>query len=301
MIRQNNKEGKNTTNVNDNLILEDKNRLLFLGDNGWVYIKLYGAINRSDEILSLYIPELIDKLNNPKHFFIRYDDEIGKHLRVRFKFMNEQEAIEQLHNIIYWAKDLVNKRLINNVVFDTYERESNRYGGAHVIQECEKVFFADSVLVENILKQYDMSNEKEMEKCYINGISLILKGITNNIEEMFSIIDSRKYGDEFRKEYRKKNKLFFDFVDHIISGDMDEVISVQEASTELIKKLKAFKEVLDVVITQKTSTNSRESIVFSLIHMHCNRLTGRRDYENKYLELTRDTLYHLVKKEQHKK
>ena len=45
--------------------------------------------------------------------------------------------------------------LINDVTYDIYFREINRYGGKEIIEFCEKIFFKDSLTVEKILSYYD--------------------------------------------------------------------------------------------------------------------------------------------------
>lgn len=39
---------------------------------------------------------------------------------------------------------------------------------------------------------------------------------------------------------------------------------------------------------------------FSIVHMYCNRVTGIRAYEEKYLELVRNALYQIVQQRKHR-
>ena len=113
---------------------------------------------------------------------------------------------------------------------------------------------------------------------------------------MFRIIDSRIYSNKYRQEYRKKHKEYMTLVEDMLEEKFDKYLNInQEYMEEKIELLK-FKEILQKQNEKGESTNSRESIILSIIHMYCNRLTGNLYYENKYLEIIRNTLYHLYKK-----
>lgn len=131
----------------------EENRRKLLCEDGWVYFKLYGTGNRDNEILTVQMPELLETLGHPKHFFIRYADQEGEHLRVRVKFTKE-EAYKGLSKINIWSADIMEKKCINHITFETYFREINRYGGKELIDLCEEVFFQDSLTVEKILRCY---------------------------------------------------------------------------------------------------------------------------------------------------
>lgn len=120
--------------------------------DGWIYAKLYQLDDRENETLN-YIVSCLGSIGNPKFFYLRYSDEIGRHLRVRFKYENEWTAQKHLLAI---QKMLINFRtwkLINKVQFDTYFRENNRYGGSQLITSAEEVFFADSRFVIGLLDE----------------------------------------------------------------------------------------------------------------------------------------------------
>ncbi len=62
------------------------------------------------------------------------------------------------------------------------------------------------------------------------------------------------------------------------------------------KKLEIVKnKIYDISLNRKL-TNYREDIVLSLAHMFCNRLTGNREYEQKYLAILRHALFSIVQR-----
>lgn len=120
--------------MSNDISVVDKNNRFLLGEDGWVFFKLYGLGNRDNEVLCSWLPNLLNILGKPSHFFIRYTDYNGEHLRVRNKFQNEKEAYNKLEIIVNWTKKMITNKVVNNVVFDVYNREINRYGASCIIQ-----------------------------------------------------------------------------------------------------------------------------------------------------------------------
>lgn len=280
--------------------LQNTKRGFLLGEDGWVYFKLYGVKNREDEILSKEIPILLERTNCIEHFFLRYADEEGPHLRIRLKFANSEQAYKHLQEIVCWGKEAREKGLVNKILFDVYQRENNRYGGEEIIETCEKIFFDNSRVVEKLLSFYDMEQKEDREKCYVYGITHLLKGLTKNIKDMFEVMDSRAYDQESKEVYKKKKKYYMQMLEEVL--DKDIVQEFENLETEWENEYSSsslFREELEKQINRHKNTNYRENIIFSIIHMYCNRLTGKREYENKYLGIVRNALYHVWQKRKH--
>ncbi|MCI8504476.1 MAG: lantibiotic dehydratase [Dorea sp.] len=277
-----------------NYVLCEADRKKTLCENGWIYFKLYGIGHRGDELLSERLPKLLNKLENPEHFFLRYSDEKGSHLRIRIKCKDEETAYMQLGVINKWIQEQMDMELINDAVFDTYFREINRYGGKELIEPCEQIFFKDSVTVEKLLHRSRIDDEKELEKMYMIGISFILKNLTIDLNDMFSLIDSAGFRNKYRNEYRERRQQYIQYVRAVLSEEETEYLDIAREHEQEKKVLNTFAERLEKQLQEEKNTNSRENIVFSIIHMYCNRLTGIRAYEEKYLELVRNTLYQIV-------
>lgn len=271
-------------------------RKKLLCEDGWVYFKLYGIENRTNEILGQLLPEFLESIQNPKHFFIRYSDEEGAHLRIRIKFKNENEAYVFLPEVIKWIHTLCEYNLISNVMFDTYFREINRYGGPETINLCENIFFKDSVLVENLLVKYDLNDQDDLEKVYIFGITFILRNLTNDLEDLFGVIDSQSYGNSYRKLYREKNRWYLEYVQSILDNNYCRYIKINDTIEGEKQALNLFSKKVEEQIEKETNTNTKEHIYLSIVHMYCNRMTGDKRYERKYLEIVRDAIYQLVQR-----
>lgn len=278
-----------------NNTLDTTRRINILCEEGWIYFKLYGTGEKDNEILSQNLPELLERLNKPDHFFIRYYDSIGKHLRIRIKFRDSIEASAKIPDIINWSKNLMEEKIINNIVFDTYMRENNRYGGNTLIDAYERVFFKDAILIEKILTEQDLTEIENLEKWYISGITYFLMQMSNGIEDMLQKIDSLVFDNKYRKEYREHSKRYMTLVKNILNNGEGCYVNVELEAKQVGEVLAYYKNQLETLEKEKLLTNEINSIIFSVIHMHCNRLTGNRLYEEKYLEIVRNTIYHIVK------
>ncbi|WP_195837965.1 lantibiotic dehydratase [Tissierella pigra] len=290
--------------VKDNLVLQNENRIFPPFKDGWIYIKLYGIGNREDEVLKS-IPSILEILDNPKFFYLRYFDKEGKHLRIRFKFSDEKESIEKIPSLNTWLLDLQEKALINRWVFDAYQREINRYGGIELIDGIERLFNKDSEFIISILNLFDMEKENEIEKAYIIGLCTMLKGLTENEAEMLVIVDINAYPKVYREEFRRDRKKYMDMVENILTDEIESIdhrmIELKASILAREKNLKELEEKLSKVVSNKKNTNYKSNIILSLMHMYCNRLTGKREYEEKYLALIRHALYSLIEKDKNMK
>ena len=293
-----NRDSSEHCNRNSELCEIDRRKTLC--ESGWIYFKLYGIGHRGDEIISTGLPKLLGNLDYSEHFFLRYSDELGEHLRIRIKCKDEEKAYMHLSIINKWIRELMDMEMINNVMFDTYFREINRYGGKELIDFCEQIFFKDSVTVEKLLRNDILNDEKELEKVYMIGISFILKNLTKDLDDMFCLIDTVEFQNKYRKEYRERSRQYVQYVQVVLDEKEGEYLDIMEEHIQEKRVLNSFAEKMDSQIGEGKNTNSRENIVFSIIHMYCNRLTGIRAYEEKYLELVRNALYQIVQQRKHR-
>lgn len=255
-------------------------------DDGWIYFKLYGINGRDNDILSRDIPNLLEKLKIKNHFFIRYWDKDGYHLRIRIKFSSRKEAIENLDELSLWAKELREKKLINNIMFDSYNREVNRYGGEDILELCEEQFFTNSVLVEKYLKDFDKKNE---ETYYIFTILFILKNIYSNIDEINNFLEKNNQNKEYHNQYIKRKREILGTVLDFLKDDM----IFNNFQKELEKERKSLINI-KIKLYKLNNKKQREDLVRSLVHMACNRLTGNNLIEDKYFEFVKSAIKNIV-------
>ena len=153
--------------------------------------------------------------------------------------------------------------------------------------------------VEKILSYYDLNQAENIEKSYIIGITFILKNLTEELEEMFQILDSMGFQNNYRKEYRERSARYLQYVQSVLNECEEKYLDVKEEHLQEKKALKIYAKKLESQMRAKKNTNEKENIVLSIIHMYCNRMTGNRTYENKYLAIVRHALYQILQQEKH--
>jgi thiopeptide-type bacteriocin biosynthesis protein len=109
----------------------------------WATAKLYGSSSSLETVLRDKLDGLLGSLPPHGWFFIRYADP-DVHLRVRFRPEEPADDGELRRRVEAWAAELEASGWIRRFVWDTYDRETARYGGDETIAEAEHFFGADS-------------------------------------------------------------------------------------------------------------------------------------------------------------
>ncbi|MFJ9907895.1 lantibiotic dehydratase [Streptomyces sp. NPDC101152] len=110
-----------------------------------IYLQLHGHRDRQNLLLTQHLPNLLEELDAPRWWFVRYPDP-EHHLRVRLTCAPGTlgSAIERIGE---WAQQLRHSGLITHVGVETYHPETARFGGPTAIGAAEQFFVADSAAV----------------------------------------------------------------------------------------------------------------------------------------------------------
>jgi lantibiotic biosynthesis protein len=120
----------------------------------WIYAQLYSGHAAADRLIAAGLGPigraLVAKGAADRWFFVRYF-EPSPHLRWRLHATSRraQTAIRQA--VEKAAADLHARGLVHRLVFDTYEREIERYGGLDALEQAETLFWIDSEAVVDVL------------------------------------------------------------------------------------------------------------------------------------------------------
>lgn len=238
-------------------------RRFTLGDE-WLYIKLYAGITIQERLLSgelydltlmLYEKKIIDKF-----FFVRYADEQGDHLRLRFHLI-------ELTAIGYLVKQLneslgkyIESRLIYKLSTDSYHREIERYGADYII-DAESIFSQNSMKIMYGLREM-IRNEREddrliwgakiMDRILTDlGLSFAQKHLI--YERYYKLYESEFNINTFQKQKLSlKHRMYNRRIEEAICADTDEQSSLPLGISTHFQS---------------------ETILMSIIHMHYNRLS----------------------------
>jgi len=287
----------------------DVNRTFFPGDE-WLSIKIYGNSQREDEFIGQamlpFCGQLLTQKDIEQFFFLRYSDP-EKHTRLRLKGSKEQIQNKVMPQLNRFLKSLCENGMLNSAYIDTYKREVERYGGPELIELAEDVFFKDSMLVANLInmirgRQINLPTEV-----------LVVASIINMMEELN--IDYRVQKEIFMERFDKSSHrdLFQQNRKTLITicnsqGDWKGLRSLENGN--VIYKLFEMRRnalnnyglKMEALDHDGELWNDKISMLFAIIHMHCNRLLGSRQKEGVAMALVRHTLHALeyIKKNQEK-
>src|SRR5215475_9027078 len=126
----------------------------FMPGSEWLQVDIHTGIGSADRVITeLVRPWVADSLTSgatDRWFFLRYADH-GARLRVRVHGDPARLLAEVFPALQARAAALVQQGVIWNVALDTYQRETERFGGPHGIEIAEHMFHADSDAVAAIL------------------------------------------------------------------------------------------------------------------------------------------------------
>lgn len=147
---------------------------MFPPGSEWTYLKLYCAPHCADEVLLYCYSEVLSHLRTEgalqDWFFVRFADP-DFHLRIRIR-APEHDASD----IIARLAGALNRRValddVFRVQYDTYARETERYGGPLWISLAESLFTIDSDVIASLVALLRGSENPEVERMRL-GVLLV--------------------------------------------------------------------------------------------------------------------------------
>src|SRR5207244_2924396 len=120
----------------------------------WLFVKLYCRQIFEEDLIAYAVRTFAEEALSPglaeEWFFIR-DNDPDLHIRLRFRGEPERLICQLLSRLCTWATGLMTERYCLRFVFDTYDREVERYGGRAGTQIAESIFAADSRTVTELI------------------------------------------------------------------------------------------------------------------------------------------------------
>ena len=258
----------------------------FLGDD-WVYFKIYCGVFTAEEMLKNYLTPIIDQLgaNLQKWFFIRYRDQQGPHIRVRFK-VNSLDAT--VFTAIHHGLEYHLRKGLIRLSFDTYEPEVLRYGGHETLEVCESVFWADSNALVQALQVLEQDKDQNREQYLIalamKNIDYLLQDFGLDLEQRmkFATSSAQAFAQEFKvgNVFKKRlGKTYRDYQQTLktLGNAYDAIFDTRSAH------LHPLVQQLETLVAEKNSQKSKESLLQSLTHMSLNRLFDQLPRQQEYI------------------
>jgi lantibiotic biosynthesis protein len=261
----------------------------------WLYAKIYASPRNLDRILVEAVAPAIRALkqtNLAKHwFFIRYWDP-QPHLRVRLHGPPQRMRSEAWRNLEQALRPYLDRGDIRTVQLDTYERETERYGGPEAIQAAEQFFTADSDLAVSLLELDPGRAADKREQLAVASISFMLNdfgfAMSDRVAWSRTVRDALVadlglgrdamigFGHGFRHAKGSLERLI-DVVDDGTRADAGQAWHepVREALHRRSPETVAFAATLRRLERAGRLTASVPGIIASLAHMSVNRLVPR--------------------------
>lgn len=111
----------------------------------WLYAKFFAVPESQDQLVAHHIPRLVREVapHIDSWFYLRFNDP-QPHIRLRMRGEPSDLAAHVLPALERHARELKESGAIASVQLDTYEPETQRYGGPDAIAHAEEVFSLDS-------------------------------------------------------------------------------------------------------------------------------------------------------------
>ena len=268
-------------------------RVLYLGDDGWLYFKIYLNPIQANPFLAQYLEPFLTDLFEQKiiknFFFIKYTDP-KYHIRLRLQITEPDKLGIALHKFRDWFSLLQENLISYEYTIAQYEREIERYGGSALMPYAEDYFCQDSRLVIALLQEISKDAEEiEREKLGIfvihNLVDCFCGSLQANSDFLVKYTDNIEHKDLFRKNKKDYLAVIEDYYIGNFSEKLQKIIANREAA------IKQYVEHIKQAEQEKQLSTSLDNILLTLIHMFCNRYNGNREWERKVLFLTRHTIF----------
>ncbi|MER6098114.1 thiopeptide-type bacteriocin biosynthesis protein [Streptomyces sp. NPDC001728] len=238
----------------------------------WLYAKVYVPEGLQDQVLARHVSRLVAsdavRAAGPDGwFFLRYADP-DPHLRLRFRGKPETLWPVLLPAVREWAEELRDAGLTDRLVLDTYDPETERYGGPAALVHAERVFRADSAdVLAQLAGGGDGGGLPVVTRAAL-GILDLLTGLGSQEEALDWLGDPRFLSRRSEVARATKEAVADLFSDATGSAP-------RAARAETLRVLRA-----------TLAPYRRAPVALSLAHMHCNRLIGTRREEEVLAHVT---------------
>jgi thiopeptide-type bacteriocin biosynthesis protein len=248
--------------------------------SAWLYGKLYTGAASADGVLTALAP-VVERARAEGHaegwFFSRYGDP-GWHVRVRFRGGPDRLLGTLLPAFREAVAPLLAEDAVHRMQLDTYERETERYGGPVGVSLAEELFEADSDAVLSILSEGGDADERW--RLVLIGMDRLLADIGFDLETRLAVVagarrsfagehgnraeSAHRIGELFRKERGRLERLLLDD-DPEGSGAVEALRLRSGRLASVVRRLREAEAAGGLTVPLP-------DLAASFLHMHANRM-----------------------------
>ena len=238
----------------------------------WLSFKLYFNEYYENIVISEYIEYLFKKLFCKNivqmMFFIRYKD-MKNHLRLRVK-CSEEDKIYVLKNIKEVVNNLLDVKILNDFICDTYTKEYERYGGIKCILNAENLFSVDSYFCCEVIKmKKEIFTSYSFKQIYMISVLKLFEDAEIMLEDQEKILYVYNNISIDNKEYYKHIDKFKDILDCSVDDYLRKTAEGIQLYLLLNDMTESIKKYINSLIEEyKIVNNSRiHEAILSILHM----------------------------------
>ncbi|MFJ2915596.1 lantibiotic dehydratase [Streptomyces sp. NPDC087228] len=232
----------------------------------WLFVKIFAHCDRHTDIVTERLARLVKQFDaDPPWWFVRYRSHLeADHLRLRIRADAGQFG-PYAATIGQWAQSMRDCGLIASVSFDVYRPEVGRYGAGPTMDAAEAVFAADSAMAAASLRHVPRSvspaswaalNLVDIVRCVLGGLGEAMSWLAEHP------VPAGPSGD--RDVLRQ-------LVDWVRGAGLDLLDTYSAEIAEARRQRSAALRHYRATLPEDTDL---DSVLNSLLHMHCNRFLG---------------------------
>ncbi|HVI43848.1 MAG TPA: lantibiotic dehydratase [Chitinophaga sp.] len=263
-------------------------------NSSWLYFKIYCGVESAEKILLNTIWPFIEEKNDhlfEQFFFIRFSDEQGAHLRIRFYNHHAERNLDVFSNFSRIMSNGTLQAFVSNVKLDEYKRELERYTPL-LIEDAESLFYNDSIAV---LKFLACLHDGEYNRDYrlyfsLRGIDTLFNDFRLSLEQKHKLAEdmsnsffeesggSKQLRKQLNDKYRQQQKIIVHFMDETNDDDNNFRAPATILQERSYRNLPVVRDILE---KSGGIDELPPSWLPSVVHMFMNRLfiSQQRKYE----------------------
>lgn len=284
----------------DRYAMQDR---LSIFEKKWIYAKLCLPKEEEEDFLKHTLVPFVRSLMQTacirQWFYIRYQEEQA-HIRLRLHCTSDDLYYQVMGKLGDWSAHLLSQESICHVSFHLYERELERYGGIACIEQAEKVFCADSQMCCTLLEIASLpSNTLPLFAFAAFGIIHFLKHLDGQLSSMIQFLapmeKERGLLSGFRPHLKKVMQDVYALFFQEKKGQEEDLVlfHLKQAFALSTEAMQHYREKIEELEQKDALQNTKEQLLDSLLHMHCNRLLGT---DAQLEQKARVLAYHTLKK-----
>lgn len=254
----------------------------------WLYTKIYCGTKTGEKILCDVIKPLVEELQSQNcidsFFFIRYYDEQGEHLRIRFHNGSNKDFWQHvLHRLRIVLQPYLNNHTVHNIQVETYQREIERYG-FDTMELSETIFYHHSLATLNFISMLEGDEGEQYRwQVTLKAIDFILHDFHHDTHQKRDFL--KMLHDSFSQEFgigaseqKKISERFGNnkqLIQKIMNDELDTEEDLHKAINVFCIDSNGYQDAIHKILSASSVVNDGQQInklLGSYLHMFINRM-----------------------------